>query len=221
MPTVVLPRFDIEQACSLIQEHQITVIYVPPPIILALGKHPVVDKYDLSSLRMLISGAAPLTRDLVNAVWDRLKVPVKQGYGLTETSPVCQLQTIDEWAKYVGSVGKLLANMEVIITDVETGKELPDGKPGELWVRGPNVFGGYHNRPELNKDIFVDSKDGKGPWFKTGDIAYFDKKGNYYITDRLKELIKYSKFCFLFNFVFILMFLTPNLWRIHISYSAC
>ena len=89
---VVMPRFDLEKFCSTIQKEKITFAYVVPPIILLLGKHPIVDKYDLSSLRMMNSGAAPLTRELVDQVYKRLKVPIKQGYGLSETSPTTHTQ---------------------------------------------------------------------------------------------------------------------------------
>lgn len=87
-----MPKFEIEKFCAIIQNHKITYVYVVPPTILLLSKHPVVDKYDLSSLKMLSSGAAPLTRELVDAVYKRLKVPVKQGYGLSETSPTTHTQ---------------------------------------------------------------------------------------------------------------------------------
>lgn len=87
-----MPKFDIERFCAIIQEHKITFVYVVPPVVLLLGKHPVVDKYDLSSVRMMSCGAAPLTRELVEAVYKRLKVPIKQGYGLSETSPTTHTQ---------------------------------------------------------------------------------------------------------------------------------
>ena len=87
-----MPKFELEKFCSVIQEQKITFAYVVPPVVLLLGKHPVVDKYDLSSLRMLNSGAAPLTHELVEAVYSRLKVPIKQGYGLSETSPTTHTQ---------------------------------------------------------------------------------------------------------------------------------
>ena len=89
---VVMPHFEIEKFCSLVQNHKITFAYVVPPVVLLLGKHPIVDKYDLSSLRMINSGAAPLTQELVGAVYSRLKVPIKQGYGLSETSPTTHTQ---------------------------------------------------------------------------------------------------------------------------------
>ncbi|ORY66285.1 putative phenylacetyl-CoA ligase [Pseudomassariella vexata] len=185
---IVMPKFELERACQLIQKYGITFAYIPPPIILGLAKHPVVDKYDLTSLKWLNSGAAPLTQELQDSVWERLTIPTKQGYGLSETSPTTHLQTVLEWAKHKASVGKLVPNMEAKIVDLE-GNELPVGQEGELWVKGPNVFQGYYNRPELADETF--SKCG---FFKTGDIGYVDDKGNFYITDRLKELIKYKGF---------------------------
>jgi len=124
---VVLERFDMEKALQAIQNYRITFMYIPPPMVLAFGKHPSVDKYDLSSLKVLHSGAAPLTKELTEGVWNRLKVPVKQGYGLSETSPVSHCQRVYEWAKFMGSVGKLLPNMEAMIVD-ENGKEVSDGE---------------------------------------------------------------------------------------------
>ena len=87
-----MARFELEKFCKVIQDEKITFVYVVPPVVLLLGKHPIVTKYNLSSLRMLNSGAAPLTRELVDAVYKRLKVPIKQGYGLSETSPTTHTQ---------------------------------------------------------------------------------------------------------------------------------
>lgn len=123
----VMPRFGIEKACAYIERYRITYAYVPPPVVLAFGKHPAVDKYDLSSLRALTCAAAPLTKDLVQGVWDRLKLPVKQGFGMSEASPGTHVQTPDEWDKHMGSVGKLLPNMKAMIVD-EHGKEVPLGE---------------------------------------------------------------------------------------------
>lgn len=187
-PCYVLPKWDLPQALSLIQRHRLTFIYVPPPIVLALGKQPIVDDYDLSSLRWINSGAAPVSRELVLAVWDRLKVGVKQGYGLSETSPTTHTQFSDEWFRFQGSVGRLYPGMMAKIVDPD-GNEVPDGESGELLLKGPNVFGGYWNRPDLQADTF--DTDG---WFKTGDVVRVDSHGNFYITDRIKELIKYKGF---------------------------
>ncbi|KAK4158489.1 hypothetical protein C8A00DRAFT_10698 [Chaetomidium leptoderma] len=183
---VVLERFDLHKALAAIERYRITFAYVPPPIVLAFGKHPAVDGYDLSSLKVLHSGAAPLTRELTEAVWNRLHVPVKQGFGLSETSAVVCCQVVDEWGKFMGSVGKLMPNMEAKIVS-EDGKEVVEGESGELWLKGPNVFPGYFKNPERTKEAF--SSDG---FFKTGDVFRRDKHGNFYCVDRLKELIKYN-----------------------------
>ncbi|KAI1176917.1 hypothetical protein F4777DRAFT_543944 [Nemania sp. FL0916] len=188
LPVIILPKFELEKACQAIQEFGITFASIPPPVVLALAKHPAVAKYDLSTVKFLNSGAAPLGRDLVEMVWDRLTIPVMQGYGLSETSPTLTKGVIFDWKRYNGASGKLLPNIEAKIVDLQ-GEELPVGKEGELWVKGPNIFPGYLNRPELQSETF--SADG---YFKTGDIGYFDDKGNLYITDRLKELIKYKGF---------------------------
>ena len=187
---ISMPRFDLERACQLIEQYRISFAYVPPPVILAFSKHPAVDKYDLSSMRMFHSGAAPLTPELATALWDRLKIAVKQGYGLSETSPVATMQLPDEWGKFMGSVGKLIPNMQARLVDPDEGKDVAVGQPGELWLKGPNIFPGYLNLPENTAATM--SSDG---FFKTGDIFVVDKYGNLTCVDRLKELIKYSTFC--------------------------
>lgn len=184
---VLLERFEMEEALRTIEKYRCTFAYVPPPIILAFGKHPAVDGYDLSSLKMLHSGAAPLTRELTEAVWKRLGVPVKQGFGLSESGSVTHVQSWDEWGKFMGSVGKLVPNMEARIVD-EEGEVVKDGEAGELWLKGPNIFVGYYKQPEKTGEALT--SDG---WFKTGDVFRRDKYGNYFCVDRLKELIKYSK----------------------------
>ncbi|KAI6536220.1 hypothetical protein MCOR10_001992 [Pyricularia oryzae] len=188
---VIMSRFDMEQACALIEKHRITYIYVPPPIVLAFAKSPICDRYDLSSLKILHSGAAPLTRELTEELWNRLKLPVKQGYGLSETSPVVSVQAPDEWAKFMGSVGKLVPNMTAKLVAAD-GQEVPEGDEmaeGELWVKGPQLFLGYLNNPDKTRETM--SEDG---YFKTGDVFRKDRFGNLYCVDRLKELIKYKGF---------------------------
>jgi 4-coumarate--CoA ligase len=183
-----MPRFDLERACQLIEQYKISFAYVPPPVVLAFSKHPIVDKFDLTSMRMFHSGAAPLTPELATALWDRLKISVKQGYGLSETSPVATMQLPDEWGKFMGSVGRLLPNMQARLVDPDEGTDVVElGKPGELWLKGPNIFQGYLNLPDNTKATM--SPDG---YFKTGDIFIVDKHGNFTCVDRLKELIKYS-----------------------------
>lgn len=183
---VVMAKFDLERFCQLVQEHKITFVYLVPPVVLALAKHPLVDKYDLSSIVMTNSGAAPLTRELVEGVYKRLKLKVKQGYGLSETSPTTHSQKWEDWQTYVGSVGGLLPNQTAKYIDAEE-KEVPAGQVGELWIKGPNVFKGYWKNQQATDHCMT--PDG---FFKTGDIGYQDDKGNFYITDRVKELIKYK-----------------------------
>lgn len=195
----VLAQFEIEKFCHLIQQHGITYSYVVPPMCLLLSKHPCVEKYKLSSIRMLNSGAAPLTRELVEAMHQRTGLKVKQAYGLSETSPACVAQPWDEWHKSVGSIGKLLPNMEAKFCVMQgagddhesTGRasEVAQGETGELYLRGPNVFLGYHQRPEETKECL--DQDG---WLRTGDVGHVDENGDVYITDRVKELIKYKGF---------------------------
>ncbi|KAF2108962.1 4-coumarate-CoA ligase-like protein [Lophiotrema nucula] len=185
---IVMPKFDLEDFCNIIQTHKVTFVYLVPPVVLLLGKHPVVDKYDLSTVRMMNSGAAPLTKELVDAVYKRLKIPIKQGYGLSETSPTTHTQPWADWDKTIGSVGTLLPYQTAKYMSPDE-KEVPVGEVGELWIKGPNVFKGYLNNPEGTKHALTD--DG---FFKTGDIGYQDKDGHFYITDRVKELIKYKGF---------------------------
>ncbi|KAE8316820.1 hypothetical protein BDV41DRAFT_573331 [Aspergillus transmontanensis] len=189
---VVMERFDIEKWCAHVQNYRITFSYVVPPVVLLLSKHPIVDKYDLSSLRMMNSGAAPLTHELVEAVYARIKCGIKQGYGLSETSPTTHTQPWEEWRTSIGSVGKLLPNMEAkymtMPEDESEPREVSVGEVGELYLKGPNIFQGYHNNPAATADCLTDG------WFRTGDVGYQDKNGNFYITDRVKELIKYKGF---------------------------
>ncbi|KAJ5112426.1 hypothetical protein N7532_000471 [Penicillium argentinense] len=190
---IVMTKFDIERWCAHVQHYRVTFSYIVPPVVLLLGKHPAVDKYDLSSLRMMNSGAAPLTQELVLAVWNRIKVGIKQGYGLSETSPTTHSQRWEDWRDHIGSVGRLMPNMEAkYMTMPEDGSEpseVATGEVGELYLRGPNIFLGYHKNEAATRNCL--SADG---WFQTGDVGYQDAQGNFFITDRVKELIKYKGF---------------------------
>ncbi|KAK4648102.1 uncharacterized protein QC761_106962 [Podospora bellae-mahoneyi] len=188
---VILPRFDMLQVLKAIERYKVSFMYVPPPVILAFSQHPDVGKYDLSSLRVLHSGAAPLGRELIRKVWERVKVPVKQGYGLSETNAVVCCQEIGDWERRMGSVGRLMPNMEGMLVG-EDGREVAEtGGEGELWLRGPNVFGGYWKKEGQEGVFGVDDRGGKG-WFKTGDVVKVDGEGNFWVVERVKELIKYN-----------------------------
>ena len=184
---VTMPRFDLEQYLSLHQEHRLTRAFVAPPIVVALAKHPVVDKYDLSALQWMLSGAAPLSADLAIACGQRLGCEVVQGYGMTELSPVSHATPPGMFKP--GSVGVTVPNTEVNIVDPVTGSSLDVDEDGEVWVRGPQVMKGYLNNDAATKTTIDD--DG---WLHTGDIGHVDADGHLYIVDRLKELIKYKGF---------------------------
>jgi acyl-CoA synthetase (AMP-forming)/AMP-acid ligase II len=184
---VTMPRFDLDQFLSLIEEHGVTRAYVVPPIALALAKHPAVDEHDVSSLQMIMSGAAPLGSELSEAVEKRTGATTIQGYGLTETSPVTHC--IPATGGRSGSIGPPLPNTECRIVDPESGEDVPEGDRGELWIRGPQVMKGYLN----NEEATAATIDDEG-WLHTGDIAVVDDEGNFEIVDRLKELIKYKGF---------------------------
>jgi acyl-CoA synthetase (AMP-forming)/AMP-acid ligase II len=183
---VTMPRFDLEQCLQVLQNYRITHAYVVPPIVLALAKHPLVDKFDLSALRTVFSGAAPLGEHVAAAASQRLGCQVLQGYGLTETSPVTHAMR-EGGSVGCGSVGPPVANTEVRVVDVATQLELGPGQQGEIHIRGPQVMKGYLNCPEATADMI----DADG-WLRTGDIGYADDAGNFFIVDRLKELIKYK-----------------------------
>lgn len=186
---VVMPGFDLKLFLESIQKHKITFIYVAPPVIVRLARDDMVKNYDLSSVKMITSGAAPLTQELVDTVYKKFNIKINQAYGLSETSPMTHTQPWDEWYSSVGSVGKIFPNMTAKYMS-EDGKELPPGEAGELWMAGPNIFQGYWKNQEAT-DNAITVADGVR-YFKTGDVGFQDEKHNFYITDRVKELIKVS-----------------------------
>jgi acyl-CoA synthetase (AMP-forming)/AMP-acid ligase II len=184
---VTMPRFDFELFLRFIQDYRITHLYLVPPIVLALAKQPVIERYDLSSLRYILSGAAPLDEAIQQAVASRLNVPVVQGYGMTETSLAIALTPPDSASVKAGAAGVLIPNLEGKVVDPLTGTELAAREPGELLVRGPNIMRGYLKNP--NATTITIESDG---WLHTGDIVYVDDEGYIFVVDRLKELIKYK-----------------------------
>ncbi len=183
---VTMARFDLAAFLETIERHRVTRAFLVPPILLALAKHPLIDRHDLSSLDLVVSGAAPLDERIARAVADRIGCRVVQGYGLTETSPVTHLppEGPDMDAK-PGSVGPPLPGTECRALDSDSGEELPPGEDGEIVIRGPQVMLGYL-RDQAATATAID-RDG---WFHTGDIGHVDAEGWLFIVDRLKELIK-------------------------------
>ena len=186
---VMMPRFDLEQFLGLIQKYRVTMSHIVPPIVLQLAKNPVIEKYDLSSLKIIFSGAAPLGEELSRACIKRIGCSIRQGYGMTETSPVTHSSPADPAKMKHGSVGPPAPNTECKLIDPATGEELGPNQEGELCVRGPQIMTGYLNNAEATART-VDADN----WLHTGDIGYADEDGHFYIVDRVKELIKYKGF---------------------------
>jgi acyl-CoA synthetase (AMP-forming)/AMP-acid ligase II len=184
---VTMPRFDLEVFLRAHQQYRISFCYVAPPIVVALAKHPLVGQFDLSSLRFMLSGAAPLSADVATEAGRRIGCEIVQGYGMTELSPVSHFTP--PGSNRPGASGLTVPNTECLIVDPESGDSLGPGKDGELWIRGPQVMRGYLNQPGATAATL----DGEG-WLHTGDIAHFDADGYLFIVDRLKELIKYKAF---------------------------
>jgi acyl-CoA synthetase (AMP-forming)/AMP-acid ligase II len=137
---VLMPRFDLESFLQAVQDYEVTLAHLVPPIVLALSKHPIVDNYRLPNLKTIFSGAAPLGEDLTRACMDRLGITVRQGYGMTETSPVTHSSPAPPLDIKFGSVGVPAPNTECKIIDLETGAPLGPGEKGEVCVRGPQVM---------------------------------------------------------------------------------
>jgi acyl-CoA synthetase (AMP-forming)/AMP-acid ligase II len=180
--------FDLQKFCETVQNEKITIAWIVPPVALALAKAPIVDQYNLKSLRDLHSSAAPAPLEIITAVNKRIGAPVRQAYGLSEAAPAVCSQRIEDWDKPMGTSGRLLPNMSAKL--MKDDKEVEAGTgDGELYLKGPNIFKGYYNNPEATAGAF----DAEG-WYHTGDVGKFDEHGNLFITDRLKELIKYNGF---------------------------
>lgn len=183
---VVLPRFDLAEFLGALAEQKVTRAMVAPPVVLALAKHPSVAEYDLSALKVVFSGAAPLDGDLAQACAARLGCAVQQGYGMTELSPVTHAQAYGA-ADKPASIGPLIPNTEARLVDVATGADVGVGESGELLIRGPQVMLGYLGR-KAETEATIDSEG----WLHTGDLATVDEEGDWFILDRVKELIKYK-----------------------------
>ncbi|MFK8082307.1 MAG: AMP-binding protein [Granulosicoccus sp.] len=183
---VTMPRFDMAQALQLIQQYRVTQFFVVPPIVLGLAKSPLVDDYDLGSLKKILSGAAPLGGDLTAEASRRIDCPIVQAYGMTELSPASHVTP--GYNARPGTSGVTVPNTQCRIVD-DKGNDLPANTEGQLLVKGPQVMIGYLNNKKATDETF----EGDG-WLRTGDLAMIDNDGYLTIVDRVKELIKYKGF---------------------------
>uniref|UniRef100_A0A1I7U7V2 4-coumarate--CoA ligase n=1 Tax=Caenorhabditis tropicalis TaxID=1561998 RepID=A0A1I7U7V2_9PELO len=185
MTAVILNHFDPINFLTAIQNHKIRILGVVPPIMVFLAKHPSCDQFDLSSIQLIRTGAAPAGKDLIEGLmkkYTNLKY-IQQGYGMTECTMASHLPDLNNDQPF-GSVGKLSSNLLMKIVEPGTDKEQPVNQRGEICVRGPTVMLGYLGRPEATASTIIDG------WLHTGDIGYINEDGNLFIVDRLKELIK-------------------------------
>ncbi|WP_240137790.1 4-coumarate--CoA ligase family protein [Streptomyces sp. MUM 178J] len=186
---VVLPRFELGTFLAAIEKHRINGLYVAPPIVLALAKHPAVADYDLSCLEYIVSAAAPLDAHLAQACSKRLGLPpVLQAYGMTELSPGTHAVPLAAQNPPPGAVGRLLPGTEMRLLALDgSGKDADAGQEGEIAIRGPQVMKGYLGRPDATAAMI----DEEG-WVHTGDIGRVEGDGWLFVVDRVKELIKYK-----------------------------
>ncbi|CAJ0607097.1 unnamed protein product [Cylicocyclus nassatus] len=182
---VVFKHFEPNQFCRAIQDHKIQLLPLVPPILVFLAKHPICDQYNLSSIKVLICGAAPAGRDICEELSKKYKniKYISQGYGMTECTMASHVPDLKNNVPF-GSVGKVASNLRMKIIDPSTGKEMPAGMPGEICIKGPTVMLGYLGKPDATKSTIING------WLHTGDIGYVDEYRNLFIVDRLKELIK-------------------------------
>eukprot|EP01111_Echinosteliopsis_oligospora_P014728 TRINITY_DN5619_c0_g1_i1.p1 TRINITY_DN5619_c0_g1~~TRINITY_DN5619_c0_g1_i1.p1 ORF type:complete len:541 (-),score=168.88 TRINITY_DN5619_c0_g1_i1:56-1627(-) len=181
----VISKFDLKVFLNAVQKYKLTNLHIAPPVALMLVKDPLVQQYDLSSVRTIVSAAAPLGGDIQDSLASKLKVVVKQGCGMTELSPTSHYEHAKRIQK--GSIGMLVPNCIAKLVDPVSKEAVGVGKEGEFWIKGPNVMAGYLNNPKATAETI--DQDG---FLHSGDIMTVDEGGYYYVVDRLKELIKYN-----------------------------
>ena len=177
----LLPRFDAEHALRIVSGHRVTVFEGVPTMYVALLHAPERADYDTSSLRMCISGGAALPVEVLRGFEEAFDVPVLEGYGLSETSPVASFNHFDRVRK-PGSIGTPIRDVQMRVVTADDD-DVPEGEVGEIVIRGPNVMKGYWQRPEATAEALRDG------WFHTGDLARVDEEGYFYIVDRKKDMI--------------------------------
>ncbi|KIX93072.1 uncharacterized protein Z520_11129 [Fonsecaea multimorphosa CBS 102226] len=186
-----IPAFDLDLFCRKMEEHQATWAHIVPPVAIQLANSDIAAKYELSSMKIILISAAPTKRDLqmkLKARFGRDVKIVQAGYGMSECSPTVLVQSPLDDENNIGTAGKPVCGTELRLVDPVTLKDVAPGEEGELWVRGPQTMMGYYNNEQATRETYVND------WLRTGDIMRVDENGNFWVTDRLKELIKYKGF---------------------------
>jgi long-chain acyl-CoA synthetase len=185
---VLMPvgRFDPDVAMQIIERERITSIGGVPTVMWRILESPNLGRWDLSSVQRASYGGAPAAPELVERieqVFPRLRSTLTTAYGLTETASVATAHGGEDYFTHPGSVGRAAPTIELRVVD-ESGREVPAGERGEIWIKGPTVMNrGYWRRPDANEASFTDG------WFHTGDIGYLDADGFLYLVDRAKDMI--------------------------------
>ncbi|KAG5319628.1 4CL3 ligase, partial [Pseudoatta argentina] len=188
---ITIPKFVPETFINILEKNKVTALFCVPPIVLFLTASALLKKHHFHHVNFIMCGAAPLAETDIDRFYEKYNInsqicEFRQGYGLTETSPVA---FIGNGRKY-SSIGQNIASCQARLVDITTQKDIStSGQTGELWVKGPHIMKGYLNDEKATKNTLTE--DG---WLKTGDIAYYDEDFDFYITDRLKELIKVKGF---------------------------
>ncbi|XP_028160247.1 4-coumarate--CoA ligase 1-like isoform X2 [Ostrinia furnacalis] len=185
---VYFSGFNPHKYLNAIQKYKINILLAVPPIVVFLAKSPLVSKYDLSSVWIVLCGAAPLSVETINDAKKQLPscLGIFQGYGMTETSLLATSDLDIEKSK-PGSGGYPVRGVKAKVVDLETGKTLGARQNGEICLKGPLVMKGYAGNEAATREMM----DGDG-YLRTGDIGYYDEDGCFFVVDRLKELIKYK-----------------------------
>ena len=185
---VTMNRFRLEPFVDAVARYRISRLYAVPPMIVALAKWPGRLADSFTSVEHVLSAAAPLDQEVARSCEARIGCPIKQGYGLTETGPATHMAP-DNLEVDAASVGFTLPNTECLVVDLDSGEPVPAGAPGELLIRGPQVMRGY-----LGNQAATGEAIGSDGFLHTGDLARIDQRGQCFIIDRLKELIKVKSF---------------------------
>lgn len=180
---IATPRFELDKTIKLIDKEKPTMFPAVPAIYTAINNFKNIEKYDLKSLRVCVSGGAPLPVEVKKDFEEKTGCSLVEGYGLTETSPVLCVNPV-QGDNRAGSIGQPLPQTDIDLRDPETGKSVKQGERGELCAKGPQVMKGYWNKPEETQNTFY--KDG---FLRTGDVATMDEDGYFYIVDRIKDMI--------------------------------